>query len=378
MTIYDRHKVESHPGISEVAVIANSSGGSANYPWSVAAWNSKETWGQSIPHFHRKIRNGDLLPHTDFRQVTIHEPDYKTRNFKIVRTSNGTWVELTNHDPIINAFVTVPYHAADTSGASAEMQRAAANIYSQGFDALTFGAELHKTRGMVETFIERFRRLSTNKGRLRSAKELYRLWLEGRYGWRQLAFDGQDLYDAVYELDTKRKIWQERSGFSYWDEDTIVSSGHSSTNHYSYTITTVYRTQHSIRGSVTALMDISRFSANPVTTAWELIPLSFVVDWVYSVGNAINASSLVLFSNGIASSVGHRSETTVDQTFKYTADAGYYFEYDDASSSYFRGGCVEEVRSPLGLSLTPKLSRRLLRPDQWLDLTAIAQAKALF
>jgi hypothetical protein len=339
---------------------------------------------------------GELLPHTPFDQFEVvsagHTPWTKTtRHAGTNRDWNWSTWPVDHHIPRIA-------HSADIAKAGAFVQQAAAAIYSSGFDASTSLAEMHKTASMVTGINSRVNRFLEAVNNIKEVRKLRRsvqnrrviernarkiaeilhgAWLEGRYGWRVLAFEIRDLYEAVYEFDTNRKIWTERRGFSYTEK--TVTSSNMDWGLASGINTTVKEdvTSHSIRGAVASLTDISRFQINPVVTAWELIPFSFVVDFSIQVGEAIQAASLVNTSKATVASIGVKSVTqhTTTQAVVKTPRSGFTY---NSSTGVFEYVVMKSVRMPTSIPFTPQISPDLFwDPLKVLDMQALYRAKRI-
>lgn len=120
----------------------------------------------------------------------------------------------------------------------------------------------------------------------RKAKKAASLWLEGSFGWLPLMGDVVNSFEQFAEPlpDTNY------SGHRTDDYRRRVSTGGT----FTYERYSVIR--HSTGGRV-VLSNPNLFIANqlglinPLATAWELIPGSFVVDWLTDVGGMINSLS---------------------------------------------------------------------------------------
>jgi hypothetical protein len=245
------------------------------------------------------------------------------------------------------------------------LQSAAAKIYSQGHDTLTFLSELGKTRKMFQQvggkIVNITRGLSPNK--------IAKYWLEGRYGWRTLAYDLNDLHHAVTEFDYRRRIYSERSGSSYEESETDTQVG-SKVDGFNLALYRTSNVTYSLRGSVAALFTPARFSFNPVVTAWELVPFSFVVDWVYDVGTAIEAASFMMTMSKYTASIGYK----VDYDITFTEVASSNAQYSDVTGdvSYRYIGTVVN-RTPTSITnLAPRLTYQRLSNAKLADLAALA------
>lgn len=335
--------------------------------------NVKKTEGVSISDYHRKVKAGVLLPHTDFLQSEVVEWNMQPYNTSVFLKSNPTkWWKIEGYrqplvlDPVFPS-------SPDLSGASAEIQRAASNIMSKGFDALTFTSELGKTRNMMRDLNRTVAKILRDKRNL--PRNISRAWLEGRYGWSQVAREASSLQDAVMNFDSKRRIWSERSGYSYSQSENGSKTHYSGSTIWGYFNSEWVRTtSFSIRGSVTADVTPSKFRLSPVATAWELIPLSFVLDWALQVGHALDAISLVLASNGVSASKGFRAECNYSETVVSNTGSSLYDR--SLTGGKVTSTVVVESREPAAVPLSPQLSQRIVRPAQVLDLTAIARARS--
>jgi hypothetical protein len=300
------------------------------------------------------------------------------------KKSNGETATVTNHNGC-NAplnyrtyqFVDYDgYHTSnpDFSGYDYLVQQAAARIYAQGADALTFLSELPKLKKSLSKLASTARRLLDNKRIQRqTSKQLLESWLEGRYAWRTLGYDIKDFYEAVTQFEEKREIHSQRVGTTYTESGSSVIWSGTVQNLY-WTLTKSWNHHHSLRGSVTGRISASRFTVNPLVTGWELLQLSFVLDWVLDVGTAIEAASFVAFSQEYAASQGSKTVSFVQyncsgsDSSSHTGSATCYWEYESTT----------ERRSPSTINLLPQPTNRKLSPDMATDLIAIARLRGRF
>lgn len=337
--------------------------------------------GANTPGFHRLKREGKLIPHTPFTQVEWTGkclPGY----FKATRNSDGNHTFISNWGGGgFSAAYTIDEHvdkdvdpttsppAAEMDYAHYHLQRAAAKITQRGWDALTFSAEAGKTARMFNGFTRRLMKLL----KTRDPRHAHKLWLEGRYGWRTLAYDVRDIHDAAMNWDAKRKLFTERSGLG---ASLSSPSEHISTFTWGTSTHRLYRSyshEFSIRGSVAGLFSPARLRVNPVNTAWELVPFSFVIDWVYDVGTALDAAAFLMGSRAYTASVGYQCVSTVEYEHDWEQRPGYTVICDPVRYVY-EGTRVS--RSPASISTTPQLTGRAATPDLALDLTALARLRS--
>jgi hypothetical protein len=333
--------------------------------------------GYSIQNFHKRKAAGELLPHTRFWQSKVSNVQFDPGAVLTYQKSiPSRWWNWYNHTYAMDVEISIP--EPDLSGVGAELQRAASRIMSNGFDALTFMAEAEKTKDMLRDVNRTFGRLLMDKRNLaKTAQNASKAWLEGRYGWSILASEIKQLHEAVTDFDRERTIWSERSGYSYSFTDTSnVTKLAPGSVLGTFTGTTTRNVSHSIRGFVTASVQPARFQLNPVQTAWELIPLSFVIDWAIQVGDAIQATHLMIAASGVTASSGIR--TTVAHNSVQTGVSGnsaFHRDFTPCGFSYF---AEREVREPASVPLAPQIPRRLIHANQVTDLTAIYRAKRLW
>jgi len=326
-----------------------------------------KVYGENIHGYTKLKKAGALLPHTPWFRRETQEIEVENGRWRTEHIPDGSvWAEW---DPYVQHLPASFYPSApDLSPADYALQKAAAEIYSEGWDALTFAAELPKTANMITGFGNKLRNLSRGL----SKKKILSAWLEGRYGWRTLAYDARDIHHAVSEMEATRNIWSERQGFSSSQslpDDYVVSSA---TNNDA-TVSCSGSIDESVRGAISAQISVSRFRTNPAETAWELVPLSFVLDWVYDVGTSIRALSFAAASSHYYSSIGYSLTHDVQFTTTFKSD------FAGRQNGVWTGGVKfsgnEVSRTPTKLNFKPQVTNRLLSPDLALDLTGIAETR---
>lgn len=248
--------------------------------------------GVNTPGYFRKLRNGDLIPYTFWEQFTTTTSvegylDYVNlpndwRNYSLDKnfypdSSSGLWLQDTT--------LWMSKVGLKQSDLDSLVQAAASKIYSSGWDAGTFFAELHKVVRMFRNVLKNLIRTFSDP------KFVFRTWLEGRYGWRILYFDILDIQRAYDNLDNQRRRFKERVGF---DEEwvgihSVLNSGAATDRTFVYNDVI----QYGIRGSVIADISIPKADFNPILTAWEITPWSFVIDWFVSIGRALEAMAFL-------------------------------------------------------------------------------------
>lgn len=337
--------------------------------------------GFAIPDFHSRKRKGELLPQTPWRKLELagsmageYDLTYLYKGYTYHQTIDATYV-LT--DPSNWAVSEEELDAAAVMDFG-YVQEAAAKIYSSGFDALTWLAELASVRTMFLGAAKKLANLELPKNwkklplRKRTWKKLVNEWLEGRYGWRTLIFDIFNINECITSWNNKKTRLSERSGTRY--RDIAQTAWNSETTYFTRLHTMNRVVEVGLTGTVVADIEVPKIQFNPLQTAWELIPLSFVLDWFWSVGKSIQAISFL----------AHQA--------KYSASAGLYVRIEKSydinisatKTGYISGNCWSRgssfgelrVRTPCNVPLTPHLTLRL-NAFKVLDLVAIATQRIL-
>lgn len=318
-----RHKSEGQADPTPVLYRYVNNGpwnGSKCAPDTAGVWQSgvdsesyKLLTGYDIVAFNKLKRNGVLLPHTPFFQVTREGQASGQRDIHR-DASHGcpteAWCEPSGKDLFNLTAIdesrgwNPPTTYVDTLGAAYDasyyVQQAAASAYSQGMDVLTFLAELHQTVRLFEKFLERLLKI------VGSPDGPYRAWLEYRYGWRQIWFDMNDINDAFLALQHKRERIEARAGHDFTTVTTKVEEFYKSSIDALVTLTITDTLVVGMRGAISADFRPSPFIFNPIMSAWELLRFSFIIDWVVNIGAVIASLSFVAFTDDYTASAGRK------------------------------------------------------------------------
>lgn len=281
-----------------------------NGPWSTiasGAWKfqgaKRVMSGFDNENFHARRREGELLPYTPFYQ---EEAVYGTntggrygpvkKGSYYYKIDQGEWCTGVIQSALnLDALVTEAKDYAQDLDPAPMVQAAAARVYSQGHDSLTFLIELRKTAALFNGLVDRLKSLL----QLSKAAEN---WLEFRYGWRILWYDIVELSDIINRMDKKRKRFSDRVGQS----QTHVTSGTLSYDDGGIRATLPWSSEFntSIRGSITADISPPDFQFNPVLTGWEVIKFSFIIDWFIGVGTWLEALSFLVYQTDYVAAGG--------------------------------------------------------------------------
>jgi len=300
--------------------------------------------GWDIPDFHKRFARGELLPHTPWYSFNRSGQSNGTRDYT-VSGGGRIWSDpLSSYatDWILTADSLKPY-IPDVD--ETYVTEAMAKIYGQGWDALTFVAEFKQVVRMFKNVARGIARLDFP----RNWRDLNNSWLSTRYGWRVLIYDIVGLNTALFDLLQQRTRFSERSGTTY----STTFDDAWTTEHTDFFIDhTIHdEIEVSLRGSVTSDIEIPFIQFNPLQTAWELIPFSFVIDWVLNVGRTIAGITYACRAGRYTASAGYQVKVT----------RTYHHEIGETKSSFVSGlqsqtaNCTATIayRQPSQLSIVP-------------------------
>jgi hypothetical protein len=337
-------------------------------------------FGVDIPNFHARKSAGELLPYTPYTKGTQeisnirgyleYEGQFSPTNtgwYFVIRSNEGSHpfmespdgTNLFTGDPINEANSAISERFGEQTPYSL-VQAAAAKAYSSGWDTLTFLAEFHHVLRMFKSILSNLSSLAKSPDNLRDA------WLEGRYGWRVLVYDILDANEAIRKLSKKQsQRTKERTGTTLSWTNSYESLHENPFCYYNSRVITD-KCSLGLRGRVISDFTPPAFQFNPVTTAWELVTLSFVIDWVWNVGQALNAMSFLVLSGEYSAcwSLQYDKVRTYSSTF--TPKSGWTINglgsFTETTSIIHRHPCV-----------VPKLPSINVRLDEFkvLDLIAL-------
>lgn len=195
-----------------------------------------------------------------------------------------------------------PQHLSVSLPSEATMvQEALAKAKSDLWDVKTFLAEFSKTASMVQTLFAKV--LVTVKIIRRAIKErrpdtigktFAQIWLEGRYGWRPTYYDLKDAHQAWQRLAKVAEPMIRRTESA--EDSASPQYGQWARLNPAPAFSIEYRTITVTSAKRRAGVGLQHFTGIPVSwdpwvTAWEIVPWSFVVDWFFTIGSALQAHS---------------------------------------------------------------------------------------
>lgn len=326
----------------------------------VYAYQNRSMRGFDVPQFHKRKRSGELLPFTPWDQ---YESEGETSGVWDRYTTDGSTIY---HDWYVNPHgyiwqtgwrltpEAVLAHAP--SDVSEYVTRAAASIYAKGWDALTFLAELKDIHRLYSNLAEHLEVLLKKRRRPSGFGGFSSDWLSTRYGWRPLINDIKNIIGLVQRWGTEK---QERhtgssfGGYSFTDTNLELDLPGVNEVRYRKVVDTI---EVNPRACVVADIVIPAIQINPIQTGWELIPFSFVVDWVLNVGKTIAALSVLVGATSYVACKG----------FKITVTREFEYGLQEPAGGWISGTCLQTGKSvasytrriPCGIPIIPRFDVR--------------------
>lgn len=243
---------------------------------------------------------------------------------------NSSWTEQGDLNYWRSVYPDVEFYKATLDHREAAVERAKLSAYSGVQTTYQAGAELGELALSIEEIANilravhhplnayrEFARSLKGVSGSRRAHLLGKKWLEYRYAIMPLAYSAQDILSLI--KNRKRKYKTTRRTVT----GTVEDSKEGGAETYFYQVASgsieTYVTCKGVWESA-ASRTYSQIDLNLFTTAWELLPLSFVVDWFIGVGDYIEALAKSVTGTGnITSCVAVRENYQVD-TFLHSHD----------------------------------------------------------
>ena len=211
-----------------------------------------------------------------------------------------------------------------SSDIDAVMLSACASARESIHDTLT---ELAELRGTIDTFVSLVKRfgklkrkvvhrawalMKRSKG-LNIVDAMTTAWLEYRYAWMPIVYSLKDIQEALSTIERGSVKGRARSVVDLSDSKTtvhLVDDGRAS-----HSATTTITGQVTVRGYAIGTFSTGggRFGFDPLLTAWELVTLSFVVDWFIDIGSWLQTYSP--FAEGGLTNTGYSLKYEFERSY---------------------------------------------------------------
>lgn len=307
--------------------------------------NEKLVRDMVTAHFRQLQKCGGFLPLNQFEVVTTDTTIVSGSGSEDFAAANTRWT-----GEFVPAFdVTLATPAINDSLRDAAVLSAAANASQAAFDVSTWlgefresvetlgdiGTRLFHAAGLMAdaahdlaTIARRMRhprRLRKFRGNPRSVWDQFSdLWLLGRYGVRPLIYD---FYSAQKAMEVLLKGTAIVRGRGFQQESIslskvrVVPIDTKTDVTWSETITGT-RKYYGMAYCRFSDSTSAAFQYNPLVTAWELTPYSFIVDWFIDVGSWVQTLAPQLNGDYLGIAVGVRTETVYAITYREDAHGG--------------------------------------------------------
>lgn len=323
----------------------------------VTSVSESKCLGTDIDNFHWKKRQGLLLPMTAFYKGSSECKAPLTGTYSATKVISGKTHSYTSDNYSWNSASSGYGYLLDANtvwgmiGTEFDVpglvQKAAASIYQKGWDCLTFIGELKDTISMFASLLERFIRVLRKQPTKGSP---YSAWLEWRYGWRTLLMDIENFVEVTTSFDETKERYRKASK----DKTTKVDQSYNVSNDGRLEVTQILRTEltYEVVGRVIAEIIPPRFACNPLTTSWELVKLSFVIDWFIGVGQSLCAMSFLFLQKHYYSSVGALLTIKATRQLSVKGINGWTGSISQPS---WISSATYKVREPVPVPLLPRI-----------------------
>lgn len=235
---------------------------------------------------------------------------------------------------VVNEFMSELEGLLDAPYDSGLITKAVAEANSGTFDLLTELGELKETVGFIMGLLKSIIKLyikarravkqlpkQPGKSLATIADEIASVWMQFRYAVMPITYSVDDALATIADITGEYQSF--RSGASEKHKFTL-SDGWSCSADLEI-IDRVF-----IKYRMDLDVALAKMKTNPFATAWELVPLSFVIDWVLNIGDLLSALSTPseVVDSGFQYSRQIRQTTVVLSHPKHTGnielDVGYY------------------------------------------------------
>lgn len=273
----------------------------------------------------------------------------------------------------------LPVPGPDDGLIDAAVLSAAANAAAAEWDVMTFLAELKQSAELMASIGSRFNNATYKLARQARAfrrnpwLKFRELWLEARYGIRPIIYDFYSAYNAFAKYREKLSVIRGKGHESSDFEDmrdtglVPVEYGNWLTQRKETVKQTINYNGKAYVRYTSAIGSTGRaFGLDPFTTAWELVPYSFVVDWFVNIGSAVQVIQPLLRGSFLGLGASFKIVTEQRMTYHQVGgnhNSGTYGQFTQDRKT------EEYVRYPSEVPL-PSLVNNLTFP-KLVDLVAL-------
>lgn len=182
--------------------------------------------------------------------------------------------------------------------------------------------------------------------RRNQSRAVARGWLELQYGWRPLLSDIYGAANAANKFHSKREFQVVKTSVNSKMQSSKSIQSTYTADVYEYDSTCTKTIIVKMKRTSLPLATLSSLGlTNPAVIAWELVPFSFVFDWLVPVGSFLNQFDAHIgwsFSSGSITTFMKENVKMTRSTHRVPPGYDYYSETGSKSTEW-----VTCVRSPL-------------------------------
>jgi len=252
------------------------------------------------------------------------------------------WIQQGTYSYWSSVYPYAPFVVQEFEDVSSEIERQKTSTWNDVLNAYSLGEELGELGQTVNMLIEildavkhpiksyrraydllvkELKRRGIPLGSLKATKMLGDLWLQYRYGIMPLMYSARDIIKLLEKNPTfvtkRHKVSVPIQDLDRPDDPVYFYQTLEGTLEYKITV----------KGGWKLGSNSDRIDINPITTAWALTPLSFVVDWFVNIGDWLGAYVRTITSGAdVLGCVAVKEKTTrrtylhleIDERFSYT------------------------------------------------------------
>lgn len=340
---------------------------------------------EEIPGWREAAKKGDLLPFTRYH---VKSKSFVCQNSPYAGNCCKTYTKARHRRQgdatgISSVHIPMPPEV-EQPDLDYLLQKAWADVKSQGLDILTELAEAPKTVDMFRSYVNGVKKRTDHVSKAAAKKRRKNgrglgskassvidafgsAWMETRYGWRPIVYASEEIAETYEAWKKPNKV-----RVSARKSQTTNSSTGDSTGlvYYPYGANmegTKFKLSNTLIGRARVVLDVKAGSVptwtsiNPVATAWELVPLSFVVDWFVNSSDLVRAHWPSASTAGSTACTSLKSRVTLDFSFNRKNNGESEYEHHFGDDCRFLYSATEYKRTPTNvipwrLKWDPRLS----------------------
>lgn len=246
-----------------------------------------------LPHHHTNLQgvlssSGNFSDPTDHRYSIFEWSDFTGTDG--IYIDNGDFVETGG---VIGTGASDQHFAFPLFDETQVLNEALSDIYEQVRGNLDLSIDIAEHRS-TQKMISYRDQLGQFARRLTPAKVASGLWLQAQYGWLPLAGSIYSGCDEIFRQQTNNwaRLRSRSSDQEVLQEKVTLDDG----TVLNYLILNYAQVEFKVGYRLGGFSLPNWTSLNPVSIAWELMPFSFVIDWVYNVGSYVRSMESALMS----------------------------------------------------------------------------------